>query len=225
MKIKTVLCVSAIFILVFLIYLTTLDHKIYYLNLSIDKNNYTYDVYVKEYLESKNKLEKYINSFTTQDDRVTDLIYTIEENKFIQINERKQTIKNALIKADLVTLFIGLNDINYKVGYSNMGELYEYADSFLGDMSKLLELIREYCKEDVIILGYYNTYGSYYDEYFNYINRELSLLAQKYKMEFIEIDDIYDIDNHVESIWMNEEENQQVYSKIATFIDEKILKK
>ena len=225
MKIKTILCISTIFILIFIIYLTTLDHKIYYVNLSIDKNNDTYDKYVKDYLESKDKLEKYINGFTTQDDRVTDLIHSIEENKFIIADQKKQTIKNALIKADLVTVFIGLNDINYKVGYSSMNELYEYADSFLSDVNQLLNLIREYCKEDVIILGYYNAYGSYYDEYFHYINRELSLLAKEYKMEFIEVDDIYNVDNHTGSIWMNKEENQKVFSKITTFIDERILKK
>lgn len=225
MKIKSLLCISLIFILVFVIYLTTLDRDIYYLNISIDTNEYTYDTYVKQYLKSKEKLEKYINDFVGSDDRVTDILYSIKENKVVTINEKKQTIKNALIKADLVTLFIGVNDINYKVGYSSMNELYDYADSFLNDMNELLELIREYCKEDIVLIGYYNSYGSYYDEYFDYINRQVELIAKEYNIEFISVDEIYNIDNHVESIWMNKEEHRNVSDKIIEFIDKKILKK
>lgn len=225
MKIKGLLCLSLIFIVVFIIYLTTLDRDVYYLNISIDKNEYSYDTYVKSYLESKNKLEKYVSDFATPDDRVTDIIYAIKENKSVTINEKKQTIKNALIKADLVTLFIGLNDINYKVGYSSINELYDYADSFLNDMNGLLQLVREYCKEDIVLLGYYNSYGSYYDEYFDYINREAELLATEYNIEFISVDELYNVDNHVESIWMNKEEHKVLSESIIEFIDKKILKK
>lgn len=225
MKIKSLLCLSLIFILVFIIYLTTLDRDIYYLNISIDQNEYSYDTYVKEYLESKEKLEKYINGFTSPDDRVTDIIYSIKGNKSITINNKKQTIKNALIKADLVTLFVGLNDINYKVGYSNINELYDYADSFLNDINELLELIREYCKEDIILIGYYNSYGSYYDEYFNYINREVELLAKEYNIEFIPVDELYNVDNHIQSISMSKEEHKILSENIIEFIDMKILKK
>lgn len=225
MRIKSLLCISLIFIIVFIIYLTTLDRDIYYLNISIDKNEYSYDTYVKEYLEEEEKLEKYVSDFVSYDDRVTDIIHAIKENKAVTINDKKQTIKNALIKADLVTLFIGLNDINYKVGYSSMNELYDYADSFLDDMNELLELVREYCKEDIILIGYYNSYGSYYDEYFNYINREVEFLAKEHDIEFISVDQIYNIDSHIESIWMDEEEHRNLSIDIIKFIDEKILKK
>lgn len=225
MKIKGLLCMSIIFIVVFIIYLTTIDRDVYYLNISIDKNEYTYDIHIKKYLESKEKLEKFINEFGSSNDRVTDIIDMIEENETITINSKKQTIKNALIKADLVTLFVGLNDINYKVGYSSINELYEYADSFLEDMDELLELVREYCKEDIVFIGYYNSYGSYYDEYFDYINREVELLTKEYNIEFISTENIYNMDNHVESIWMNQEEYKTLSNNIIEFINKKVLKK
>ena len=144
MKLKTIIYSLIILIVVFLIYLTTLDKKIYYLNLSIDSKTYTYDKLIKKDLETKDKLERYIDGFLSSTDRVTDLTNYINENKKITINDHEQTIKNALIKADLVTVFIGLNDINYKIGYSSMNELYDYADSFLTDIYDLLEILREY---------------------------------------------------------------------------------
>lgn len=225
MKIKTILFISVIFVIVFLIYLTTIDKKVYYLDLSIDLNSKSYSKHIKTYLNSKNKLEKYIDSYIEEDDRVTDLLYKIKENEQISINGKKQTIKNALIKADLVTLFIGLNDINYKVGYSSIDELYDYADSFLKDLNQLLKIIREYCKEDIILIGYYNSYGSYYEEYFDYINRETLLLAKDYGIKFIKTSDIYNIDNHPNDIKLSTTEHKQLANKIIEIIDDKILKK
>lgn len=224
MKIKTLLFISVIFISVFVIYLTTLDREVYYLDISIDSSDYSYSNHVQKYLEQEEKLEKYIYEFASQDDRVTDIIYKIKENQYITINDKKQTIKNALIKADLVTLFVGLNDINYKVGYSSINELYEYADSFLEDLDEMLELIREYCKEDIIFIGYYNIYGSYYEEYFNYVNREVELICDNYDIEFIDTIDIYSSNDHTDDIALNEDESKNLSFKIIEIIKNKTLK-
>lgn len=224
MKIKSLICIGLIFLLVFLIHLKTADHDIYYLNISTDKNEYSYDIKVKEYLKQEDKLEKFINNFGKSDDRVIDVINLIEKNESILINNKNQTIKNALIKADLVTIFVGLNDINYKIGNSNINELYDYADSFLKDLKKLLNLVREYCKEDIVILGYYNAYGSYYDEYFDYINREVRKLTESYNLKFIKVDEFYNIDSHIESLSITEEEHKHIADEIINFINRKILK-
>lgn len=224
MKIKTIMFISFIFILVFVIYLTTTDKEIYYLNISIDKSEYSYDTYIYKYLKEEKKLEKYIHDFVSEDDRVTDIIHMIKENKFITLNNKKQTIKNALIKSDLVTIFIGLNDINYKVGYSSMSELYEYADSFLDDLREMLQLIRENCKEDIIFIGYYNIYGSYYDEYFDYVNREAELICENYNIEFIDTMSIYNYDTHTDDISMDEKESKNLSLKIIEIVKNKTLK-
>ena len=148
----------------------------------------------------------------------------INENQSITINDKKQTIKNALIKADLVTLFVGLNDINYKIGYSSINELYEYADSFLDDLDEMLKLIKEYCKEDIIFIGYYNIYGSYYDEYFDYVNREVKLICNNYDIEFIDTMSIYNYVVHTDDVLMNEQESKNLSLKIIEIIKNKTLK-
>lgn len=221
MKIKGLICICLVFLLVFLIDLKTTDHDIYYLNISTDKNEYSYDIKIKEYLENKKKLEKFINNFGKSDDRVIDIINMIEKNESVLINDKKQTIKNALIKADLVTIFIGLNDINYKIGNSNVNELYDYADSFLKDLKNLLKLIREYCKEDIVILGYYNAYGSYYNEYFDYINREVEKITKDYNIKFIKPDKFYNTNR--DSIDLNIAEHELISEKIINFINKNIL--
>lgn len=220
---KILLFISFIIIIIFLIYLTTIDKEVYYLNISIEENENSYDKYICNYLEEKQKLERYITGYIDSNDRVTDLINIIDENKSIKINNQNQAIKNSLIKADLVTIFIGLNDINYKIGYSNINELYNYADSFLEDLEEMLKIVREYCKEDIILIGYYNIYGSYYDEYFDYINREAELICKDYDIEFISSFEIYDSDKHIDNILLNKQENKIISEKIIEVIDRKIL--
>lgn len=223
MKLKTIIYALIIFIAVFLIYLTTLDKKIYYLNLSIDSETYTYDKLIKKDLEEKDKLERYIDGFLSSTDRVTDLTNYINENKKITINDHEQTIKNALIKADLVTVFIGLNDINYKIGYSSMNELYDYADSFLTDIYDLLEILREYCKEDIIIMGYYNIYGSYYDEYFKYINKCVEEYAKELDIKYVSTNDIYDENSSRDNIMLTNSEHKILYEKVNKIITDNVL--
>ena len=223
MKLKTIIYALIIFIAVFLIYLTTLDKKIYYLNLSIDSETYTYDKLIKKDLEEKDKLERYIDGFLSSTDRVTDLTNYINENKKIIINDHEQTIKNALIKADLVTVFIGLNDINYKIGYSSMNELYDYADSFLTDIYDLLEILREYCKEDIIIMGYYNIYGSYYDEYFKYINKCVEEYAKELDIKYVSTNDIYDENSSRDNIMLTNSEHKILYEKVNKIIIDNVL--
>ena len=45
-------------------------------------------------------------------------------NKIIKANDKEITIKHALIKADVVTLSIGMNDLMYKLNIANEFDLY-----------------------------------------------------------------------------------------------------
>ena len=85
MKIKTLLVLGIIVLMIFGIYILNLDKKIYYLNITDLKYNQvkSYNELIFENLERTNKLEKYINNFSDQDYRITDLIHDIESNKVI----------------------------------------------------------------------------------------------------------------------------------------------
>ena len=102
MKIKTILVSSIIVLLVFLIYLTTLDKKVYYVSLGdslalgqtpYGNLDYGYTDYVKDYLIDKKILEKYIKEFSDKNYRITDLIRDINDNKKIYINNKPKLLK------------------------------------------------------------------------------------------------------------------------------------
>ncbi len=198
MKLKTIFIGSLLLLIIFLIYLTTLDKLVYFLalgdSIASGKTPYgyhdnSYNDYILKYLENKNILEKYVK-FTNDNYRRTDLIQDIKNNKKILINNKEQSIKNALIKADLVTLSIGMNDLYYNLNTIdlNYDDLFKTIDEILLDIENLFELLKKYCKEDIFILSYYNSTNYNLEKHINYLNKSLSNLCLKYKIHYIQID-------------------------------------
>lgn len=223
MKWKAILFLSFVFLFVFVIYLTTLDKKVYYLNLGdeIAIADFNYGEQIKDYIKSKDKLEKYVSEFVEEDARTTDLIRSIEDNKKVFSNGSNIALKNALIKADLVTLSIGSNDIYYKITTSSPRESYEYMDQILVDLEKLFSLMREYCKEDIIMINYYNSYQERFHEIFNYMNDKLEDLGKVYEIQIVDIRDIM-IGNTMENRLPNQEEYHLIYEKLKKVIDTRL---
>ncbi len=220
MKWKAVLFLAFVFLMVFVIYLTTLDRKVYYLNLgdevALTEDNY--GQWIRDYLKFKGKLEKYVSEFSEEDYRTTDLIRDIEENRKVFSNKNNIALKNALIKADLVTLSIGSNDIYYKITTASPKESYEYIDQVLVDLENLLELMREYCKEDIIMINYYNVYQEQYNEIFDYMNDKLDDLANVYEIQIVDITDIM-YGNTMENRLPSSEQYEQIYNRMKKIID------
>ena len=193
---KKILLILIVFITVFLIYLLNMDNKVYYLSLEslneLSDENGDYNESVINYLSMNNKLERAVNGFSKNGYLVNDLIKDINENKKILVDNKKITFKNALIKADLVTLSIGMNEVNNKLLSSKNNNLkqYNYIDNLLIDIDKLLSLIREYCKEDIFIIGVYYPYKEYQTgivDLFSYYNERYKELANRYNMKYIDI--------------------------------------
>ena len=205
MKFKTILVIALVILTVFVIYLTTMDRNIYYLDLNM--GNYKYEETIVNFLKDEKQLEKYVTGYIEKDYRTTDLINDIKNNKSINIKNKKQTIKNALIKADLLIYAPSINDINYKLNTTNQKELYNYADEMLEDMEEAIKLMRQYCKEDIIVIGLENSNK----KLFNYINEKLGEICYENKIYFIN------------PLKLNKNGKKYVEKEIKKIIENKIL--
>lgn len=225
---KKIMIIGLIILSVFLIYLCNLDHKVYYLSLNgfYKSNNIdNYSVYVKNYLQEKDVLEIYIPEFSKENMKTIDLINNIEENKTIKKNGKEITFKNALVKADLVTLSFSPNDIISRIDNHN---IYDYIDDLNNDLDKLLKLMREYCKEDIILVGYYNPYPE--DEeatkIFKYLNKRYQETSLDYKVTYINLETVFE--DHSDFLDENKLPNQigenMIASKVINQIDKNMLK-
>lgn len=221
---------------IFLIYLTTVDKKIYYLNLgdsvamgvnSYKTSNNGYDKYVYDYLKKQEKLEKYITEFNEPDLRISDLHNLIENNYQIEINGHNQTLKNALIKADLVTLSIGNDDFYQKLKSNyTTNEMYDIVDNYVNDMEELLLLIKKYCKEDVVMLGYYDPVNNLLSEKIvTYMNKKMEDLTSENKIKYINLQKIIK-NSHLlnpSSPYVSNNAYQKIGSEIIKIIKKEIL--
>lgn len=201
---KKILVIALILLSVFFIYLNTIDKKVYYLALgdsiaagvnSSGTSEYGYTDHIKTYLENRNLLETYIDEFAASGYRSIDLKRDIEDNKKITINDKEITLKNALIKADLVTLSIGSNDFFYYIN-ANPNDVYDHINTVISDLEDLFKLLREYCKEDIIIIGYYTPFKEHenldkIDDIIKFANKKLEELCTEYKMHYVDVFDLF----------------------------------
>lgn len=184
---KKFIVLILVFFVVLFIYIVNIDDKVYYLALGDSYSlgmtpyngyDYGFNDYVKDYLENNNKLEEYIKDFSKSGYRTIDLLRDIEDNKTISIKEKELSIQQALIKADLVTLSIGTNDI---INISSISVDNSYVSEAMNDMESLLSMIRKYCKEKIIAVGYLTK-----NETYEYASKKYKQLCEKYDIIYID---------------------------------------
>ena len=202
---KKILIIGLVLLSIFLIYLTNMDKKVYYVALGdslereyLDNSEiYGYSHYIKNYLKEKDLLERYSDDFAKVDTRITDIIRDINNNKKVTTSKGSFSLKNALIKADLITVNISSNDVFNKLSKDNVifNDVYDYIDNLAFDLDRLFELMREYCKEDIIMIGPYNPYSDVDRvDVYEYFNKKYKDVCLKYDIIYIDLSDVKKID-------------------------------
>lgn len=236
---KKILTIIIIALSVFLIYLGFKDKDLYYLSLgdslangmnTYGANDYGYNDYVKEFLNKEERLDTFVN-LANNNNRSIDIIKNIEENVKINVDGKEKTLQNALIKADIVTISIGMNDLFSNITFNNdfgINDLYDKFDEVTLDIERLFKLIREYCKEEVVYLGIYNYLGEEeLNEFFDYANAKLKKIAESYNIKYIDIYEDFKNTDYFDSInayFPNKQGYELIANKIITIIKEEIMK-
>lgn len=185
---KKLLFVFLVIFFVFVIYMANRDKKIYYLALGNSERylgkEKNYSFYIENYLKEEGIIEKAVYDYTG-DDRITSLIGKINRNE----RGKSSTLKNALVKADIISVKIEVPDLIAKLNdeYVIINDVYDYVDDLSVDLEKLFSVIRNYCKEDIVFIGYPNCY---HKEIFDYLNKRFKRVCDKYNIIFVDIDDI-----------------------------------
>lgn len=225
---KKILTIIIVLLAVFLIYLGFKDKEIYYFSMgdslanginSYNAKDYGYADYVKDSLEIK----KY-ESFTNNNKRSIDFVKDIEDN--IKINGKN--IQNILIKANIITLSVGMNDLFSNVTFNNdfsVNDLYMKFEEVMVDLENLFKLLRTYSKEDIIYIGIYNCLKENgLDEFFIYANEQLKKLCDNYKITYLDIYNEFNDSTYFDnpnSYFPNKAGYKLISSKIIDIIVEK----
>lgn len=238
-------------IILVIIFFMTRDKKIYYLALGDSltagqtPNNTistSYGDYVSEYLKDREVLEFYTKKFAKCGYRSIDLLNDLKKNKKVKVKDKEVTIKHALIKADLVTVSIGTNDLFYKLNVGNefdlneFDDIYTYVDESIKDVDKLLYELRKSCKEQIMVFGFYNPFTNYSSSLANsvepiiiYANGKMENLVRKYNMTYVDIHDVFMAnDNYLPTklgIYPNKDGYKAMAKTVIGLIDKKTLAK
>ena len=187
---KKIIFTVLVVLITFLIYFFNRSEKIYYLSLgdylSYGINNFnnvnnSYSNNIKEHY--KEILSNYVNYSYYDDYRVMDLINDINYNKSVIYENKKYKLQNLLVKANLITLSIGMNDLIYKSKLDV--DLYNYTDELLNDIENLLILIRKYNKDEIYFLSFYNIIDN--EKLIVYANEKLEGICNKNKIKYVDI--------------------------------------
>ena len=181
---KKLIIIFLIFFSIFYIYLLTCDEKIYYLSISNNYNSNDFSNIIAKKLKRNNLLEIHVNEFSNNNNRITDYIDMIDDNKYIIKNNKKIHFKNALIKADIITLSLGTKDF-----ITNYGDSTEKVLTIRNNIETLIKKIREYSKEDIYFISIYSEYVD--SKYINKLNNDIKSICSDNKIKFININNNY----------------------------------
>lgn len=215
---KKIIFSILVFLIVFLIYYFNINEKIYYVSigdyLSYGINNKnivdnSYSNNIKEY--HKDNLDNYVNFSSISDYRVMDLINDINNNKIITYNNKEYKVQNLLIKANLITLSIGMNDIIYKKKISN-NLTYTYLDELIYDINNLFVLLRKYNKDKIYFLSFYNIIEN--KNQIEYINDKIKEMCKENKITYV---DISNLNNYIEDLYPNNSGYIYITNQVLNF--------
>jgi len=164
MKKKILMIILLGFIGTILIYKTNKKDEIFFLSLgdglasgmtAYNIDGYNYNDYIRDELEKKDKLDQFIHEFTTPYQSIENLITCIENNYLKE--EINLTIQQALAKAHLLTIGIGLDELANSSLKSHLTS--KEKEDYKKDMKKLMKLIRNFNTGKIYLLGIYKAYN------------------------------------------------------------------
>lgn len=231
---KKILTIIIIVLAVFLIYLGFRDDDTYYLSIgdylatginSYGIKDYGYTDYIVDYLEQKDKLETFVDGDANNNKRIVDIIREIKDNKKIMVNNKQKYYQNALIKADLITISIGNNDLLSNVQFNtdfSVNDLSNKFEQLMQEYEELFQLLRKYSKEKIILIGLYNiTNNEELDEFFKYANEKILKLSNTYDINYINIYDEFSNKKYFpnpKSFYPNKEGYKLIADKILELV-------
>lgn len=110
--------------------------------------DYSHLNYYEDYLKSKNKKVKVISDYSREDLTIHELLELIKTNN---------TLKRDLMESHKLFITIGYNDLLYKMSLEediSIPKLNNIVDEINTEYKELLEEIKKYYKNEIIIVGY-----------------------------------------------------------------------
>ncbi len=147
-----------------------------------DVEGYGYNDYLRDYFEEKSILRDFIKDFATSDETSESLLKKINQNE--KLSSTNLTIQQAINKAKIITLGIGMDELNNlkKIQSKNV-------DKYLENFEKIIKNIKIYNKNKLYVISLYPT-KKLTNNLIKEINTSLEKIAIDNDCYFIDISEI-----------------------------------
>lgn len=236
MKIKILVVLIIFTIILVFSYAKTNKEEINYTILG-DKNIYKNNLISKNFsdliydeLKKQDNFGVFNKNFIKEDIRIIDVINQIKNNEIIE----DKSIQNILKKTNILILHIGNNEINYKlskvdINFNDDKVIYKYLNEVLKDYINLIDDLKKYNIENIIILGNYNdTNNLNNNKYYSYINKQIEEYSKNNNIHYIDLQDLLANNKYLtntSSVYITSNGNLAIFDKIYTKIDNLYLHK
>jgi len=209
----------------FFIYRKNENHNIYLLALgdglatgmtAYNVEGYSYNDYIRDYLESEHILEKYISGFAKTNQTVENLITCVENN--YQLEEMNIPIQQAFAKAKIITIGLGLDELANTSLKTNIPT--KEIEDYKKDMKKLMKLIRNFNTGKIYLLGIYKAYNLK-EEDIQEINDAIKEIAIENQAIYIDISNLATNPDYFllnSSYYLNYNGHKAIYKEIKKII-------
>lgn len=177
MKLLKRIFVILIILITILIYYKFENKKINYVAINItEKENYS-DYFVKN-INNLGKFNKILETKMSSEEILEDIDNNIEIDENI-------TIQNIINSASIITIMLNPNEI-YNV------KTYNELEIIISNINQTLSKIRKISNAKIYFLGFYNIYDNKeIDNKIIYTNSKIENLCNKYKIDYIDLYNIF----------------------------------
>lgn len=146
---------------------------------------YDYNEYLIEYLNENNKLENYYKNFNEVDETASNLVNKLNNN--IENIEKKIKLKQAVKEADIITITLGMDELNNYAKKNNLGSTK--INGYLSKYKEVLTILRKLNNKKIYLISLYET-NLVNKTKIKKINEELQKLCNQNNITYINIEDI-----------------------------------
>lgn len=177
MKLLKRIFIILIILITILIYYKFENKKINYVAINItEKENYS-DYFVKN-IKNLGKFNKILETKMSTEEILEDIDNNIEIDENI-------TIQNIINSASIITIMLNPNEI-YNV------KTYNELEIIINNVNQILSKIRKISNAKIYFLGFYNIYDNKeIDNKIIYTNSKIENLCNKYKIDYIDLYNIF----------------------------------
>ncbi|MDO4376854.1 MAG: SGNH/GDSL hydrolase family protein [bacterium] len=177
MKLLKRIFIILIILITILIYYKFENKKINYVAINItEKENYS-DYFVKN-IKNLGKFNKILETKMSSEEILEDIDNNIEIDENI-------TIQNIINSASIITIMLNPNEI-YNV------KTYNELEIIISNINQTLSKIRKISNAKIYFLGFYNIYDNKeIDNKIIYTNSKIENLCNKYKIDYIDLYNIF----------------------------------